>query len=138
MKHLFSILAIALIALSFASCQKVRTNKQGTESVIVNESYEAQINNNESYEFHLPNNEFIITEDALNAQISMIDAENNIYNYTPNANFVGTETIKLSSQNYTGFCGTPDVNNSTCSKNKREQKTHYNYQININVTAITK
>ncbi len=135
MKNIFSILAIAVLAFTITSCQKVRTTN---DILTVNETYEAQINNNASYTFHLPNNEFVITEDALNAEISIIDTENNIYSYTPTEGFVGSEVIKLSTINSTGFCGTADVNNTRCGSDKREQKTLYYYTINLTVNNVSK
>jgi len=138
MKNIFSILTIALFAITITSCQKVRKVDKGSEGKVINETYQAQITSNESYTFHLPNNQFVINKDALNASISLIDKENNTYNYTPKDGFVGTEKISLSSQQIDGFCGTTDDKKSRCRNKNSKQKKQYNYLINLTVEGQTK
>lgn len=88
---------VAFLALVFTqSCEKLNFTPKETVKQTVSETLKA----NQSYTFTLPtdidDDAFFIATDATNASISRLSATT--YEYTPNADFVGTDVIVLSNE----------------------------------------
>jgi hypothetical protein len=78
----------------------------------VTQTVEASIKSNETYSFVLPTNTsssfYQITTQAVNSSVSQIVANTDgsiMYQYTPAANFTGTEDIVISNAEETHTCG---------------------------------
>lgn len=161
MKKLNVLFAAVAFFFAIQSCQKAEEYQ--------NVALTQTINQNESYTFELPvtDDPYRVIQEAQNATISLIGVNatgNPIYSYTPNADFVGTDSVILQTyhnpkgegkhgkgnhhedhdmdknvQNNTtqGFCGTgnkPDFDNDKRGKCGNDTKANTEDDYTVTIT----
>jgi len=94
MKNIFTLLAVAVIAVAFQSCKKAEQPHGQTVTQTVSETMRM----NESYTFTLPANTtddpYRVTAQPLHASLSDLGKDasgNDVYRYTPTKDYTGTD-----------------------------------------------